>query len=63
MLKFFDFNLSSSYTSWDRALAIMGNTKYDMNKIITHKESINDWERVFKDLENGNGIKALFIPE
>ena len=57
------FNMSSSYTSWDRALAMMGSTRYDMNKLITHKESIENWERVFKDLQSGNGIKALFIAQ
>jgi len=57
------FNLSSSYTSWDRALAIMGNTRFEMERIITHRESIENWKRVFADLQSGNGIKALFIPQ
>jgi L-iditol 2-dehydrogenase len=55
------FNMSSSYTSWDRALSLIANTKLDIGKLITHKVSIGDWESVFKDLEAEKGIKALFV--
>lgn len=58
-----NFNFSSSYTAWDRALSLMANTKTDLNALITHKSSIDEWEKVFKDLEEEKGIKALFIPE
>ncbi len=57
------FNFSTNYTSWDRALAIASNTKMDLTKLITHKGSIEDWEKVFADLRSGKGIKALFIPD
>jgi L-iditol 2-dehydrogenase len=57
------FNFSSSYTAWDRALNLIANTKMDLNKLITHKTSIDNWQSVFKDLENEIGVKALFIPE
>jgi L-iditol 2-dehydrogenase len=57
------FNLSSSYTSWDRALTIMENTRFDLSKLITHRERIENWQQVFKDLQDGKGVKALFIPE
>jgi Threonine dehydrogenase and related Zn-dependent dehydrogenases len=55
------FNFSSSYSAWDCALSLMTNTKMDLNKIITHKTSIDNWEQVFKELEEEKGIKALFI--
>lgn len=54
------FNMSSSYTAWDRALSLISNTDKDLSKIITHITSINEWESVFKDLEEEKGIKALF---
>ncbi|MDD5017889.1 MAG: zinc-binding dehydrogenase [Eubacteriales bacterium] len=57
------FNMSSSYTSWDSALKLMANTKYDLTKLISHKEQIENWRDVFDDLINGRGIKAVFIPE
>lgn len=56
------FNFSSSYTAWDRALNLLTSAKLDLNRIITHKTSIDNWEQVFKDLEEEKGIKALFIP-
>ena len=57
------FNMSSSYTSWDRALSLIENTNYDLGKLITHTTTIDNWESVFNDLQNERGIKALFIPE
>ena len=57
------FNFSSSYTAWDRAMSLMVNTKMDISKIITHKTTIDNWEKVFKDLEEEKGVKALFMPE
>ena len=56
------FNMSSSYTSWDRALSLIANTNRDLDKVITHRTSINEWETVFNDLVAEKGIKALFIP-
>jgi len=57
------FNFSSNYTSWDRAIAIASNTKRDLTKLVTNKESIEDWEKAFADLRSGKGIKTLFIPD
>lgn len=57
------FNMSSSYTSWDRAIAIASNTKMDLSKLIVHRESIENWEKAFADLRSGNSIKTLFIPD
>lgn len=56
------FNMSSSYTSWDRALSLIVNTQADLSRLITHRTSIYEWERVFKELEEERGVKALFIP-
>jgi len=56
------FNLSSSYTAWDRALSMMANTKRDLAQIITHRSSIEDWKNVFDDLLAGRGVKAMFVP-
>jgi Threonine dehydrogenase and related Zn-dependent dehydrogenases len=57
------FNMSSSYTSWDRALSLMANTGKDLDRVITHRTSINEWETIFKDLEAEKGVKALFVPQ
>lgn len=57
------FNMSSSYTAWDKALSLLANTPYDLGQIITHRTAITEWEHVFQELEAERGIKALFIPE
>lgn len=57
------FNFSSSYTAWDRALSLLASTKKDMASLITHRTSIENWERVFTDLIEEKGLKALFMPE
>ncbi|HBP37881.1 MAG TPA: hypothetical protein DD640_03915 [Clostridiales bacterium] len=57
------FNMSSSYTSWDRALSLMANTPKTLSALITHRAALDDWELVFQDLTEEKGIKALFFPE
>jgi len=56
------FNLSSSVSSWERALLIMSSTPYDLSRAITHRANIRDWEQVFNDIAEGHAIKALFVP-
>jgi L-iditol 2-dehydrogenase len=64
MLKGIDlfFNMSSSYTSWNRALSLLEARGKDLLPLITHRSSLEDWEVVFEDLVREKGIKALFIP-
>ncbi len=57
------FNFSSSYTSWDKALRLMGSTRMDLRNAISHHETIDNWERVFRDIEEERAIKAMFIPK
>lgn len=56
------FNLSSSVSSWERALSIMASTPYDLSAVISHRANIEDWQTVFEDIAKGDAIKALFIP-
>lgn len=57
------FNFSSSYTSWDRAISVLANSKQNIDALITHRTGIDKWEEVFHDLEAERGVKAIFIPE
>ena len=59
----FHFNFSSSYTAWDKALRLMGLTTFDLRNAISHHETIDNWEQVFKDIEEERAIKAMFIPK
>lgn len=56
------FNLSTSYTSWDRALYLLSGKKINIDAIITHREPLENWEKVFEDIENKRGIKGLLFP-
>ena len=56
------FNLSTSYTSWERAIGMISQNKVNIEALITHKESLTNWEVAFKVAENKTAIKALLIP-
>lgn len=56
------FNLSTAYTSWDRAIGLIASGKIDVNKIITHKAPLGDWKALFDSVESGEAVKALLIP-
>jgi len=55
------YNISTKYESWDRALDILVKGIIPVNQLITHRENINNWENVFSELEQGKGIKGMFI--
>ncbi|MEW6355184.1 MAG: zinc-binding dehydrogenase [Planctomycetota bacterium] len=56
------FNLSTSYTSWDKAIGLIASGRINAASLITHKEPLTNWERVFADLENLRGLKGILIP-
>ena len=56
------FNISTSYTSWDRSISMIEKRKIDVESLITHREPLERWEEVFDALEAQKGIKALVIP-
>jgi L-iditol 2-dehydrogenase len=56
------FNLSTAYTSWDRAIGLIAAGKIDVSKIITHKAPLEDWRELFDTVERGEAVKALLIP-
>ena len=56
------FNLSTSYTSWDRAISMIAEGKINVDAIITHREPLTNWEQVFDDMEDLKGLKAVLIP-
>jgi L-iditol 2-dehydrogenase len=57
------FNISTSYSSWDRSISMIEKGKVDAEAIVTHREPLENWEEVFDALEAQEGLKALFIPE
>jgi len=56
------FNLSTSYTSWDKAIRLLSSGKIDTQALITHRGGIEKWEEFFMDMEKEKAIKAILFP-
>jgi L-iditol 2-dehydrogenase len=56
------FNMSTSYTSWDRAIHLVHTRQIDVRPLITHKGGLERWAEIFAALEKKEGLKGLFIP-
>ncbi|MGI6097488.1 MAG: zinc-dependent alcohol dehydrogenase [Dethiobacteria bacterium] len=57
-----DFSFSSSYQSWQRVVSMASRGLVDLKSLITHQAPLEEWESVFKDLQEGRGVKALLLP-
>jgi L-iditol 2-dehydrogenase len=56
------FNLSTSYTSWDRTIALIASGQVPAEKLITHKAPLEEWDSVFTACENLQALKGLLVP-
>lgn len=56
------FNLSTGFTSWERAIGLIASKRIDAARLITHVAPLKEWERVFDEVENMQAVKALLIP-
>jgi L-iditol 2-dehydrogenase len=56
------FNLSTSYTSWDRTVTLINKGLVPAQKLITHRLPLAQWEEAFAAVENLQALKALLIP-
>ena len=54
-------NMSTAYTSWDKAINYIYSGKIDVKPIITHTGALDRWQDFFKLLENQEGLKAVFV--
>ncbi len=55
-------SLSSEYSSWDRALALMASGKYDPS-VLAQFYSLDDWEKAFHDVEARAVVKGVITPK
>jgi len=55
-------SMSSEYSSWDRALAMMASGKYDPTPLTTIF-SLDDWRGAFHSVENRSSVKAVITPQ
>jgi L-iditol 2-dehydrogenase len=56
------FNLSTSYTSWDRSIHLISRGLVPAETVITHREPLDRWEQVFDAIEQLQALKGLMIP-
>ena len=56
------FNMSTFYTSWKKALSMLGSGKINARAIITHEFPLEQWEAAFEAVENLTALKAVLIP-
>ncbi len=55
-------SMSSEYSSWDRALALMASGAYDPTPL-TSIYSLDDWKQAFADVHNRSAVKAVITPK
>ncbi|MHB9131526.1 MAG: zinc-dependent alcohol dehydrogenase [Armatimonadota bacterium] len=56
------FNMSTSYSSWDRTINLITTGKIPAGEVISHQFPLSDWERAFEELEAQRTLKVLLIP-
>lgn len=56
------FNMSTFYTSWDRALSMLAAGKVNARALTTHAVPLARWEEAFAAVEDLTALKALLVP-
>lgn len=57
------FNLSTSYTSWDRTINLVASGALAIDQVISHKLPLSEWRHGFDEIEAQRALKVLLIPE
>ena len=57
------FNLSTSYTSWDRTIHLIAGGMIPAGELITHRLPLREWQHGFDEIEAQRALKVLLIPE
>ena len=58
----YDFCFSSSWTSWEKGLGLISKGLLPVEKLITHKLPLDQWEEAFRLLETRRAAKVILIP-
>ena len=57
------FNLSTSYTSWDRTIHLIASGRLPAGGIITRKLPLREWRNAFESMEAQKELKVILVPE
>lgn len=56
------FNMSTGFTCWDRAIAMMASGAINASLLISDVFSLTEWKEAFEKVETKQAVKALLIP-
>ncbi|MCX6622976.1 MAG: alcohol dehydrogenase catalytic domain-containing protein [Acidobacteria bacterium] len=57
------FNLSTSYTSWDRTINLVAAGMLPIDRVISHRMRLSEWETAIAEIDAQRALKILLIPE
>jgi L-iditol 2-dehydrogenase len=57
------FNLSTSYTSWDRTIHLIASGQLPAGGVITNRLPLSAWHDAFEGIEAQKELKVLLVPE
>jgi len=56
------FNMSTSPSSWERAINLIATGKIAAGEVISHCLPLADWEQAFAEIEAQRALKVLLVP-
>jgi len=56
------FCFSSSWSAWGTALSLLEAGRLDVESLITHRITLEQWQDAFVDIEKGRAIKVIIHP-
>jgi L-iditol 2-dehydrogenase len=56
------FCLSTSYTSWNRAIDLIDSGLLPAQEVITHRMPLSEWEKAFEEIEAQRALKVILYP-
>ncbi|HWQ56874.1 MAG TPA: alcohol dehydrogenase catalytic domain-containing protein [Bryobacteraceae bacterium] len=57
------FNLSTSYTSWDRTINLIAGGLIPAGEVISHRLPLSQWRTAFDEIEAQRALKVILIPD
>jgi L-iditol 2-dehydrogenase len=57
------FNLSTSYSSWDRTIHLIDSGQLPAGGVITRRVRLEEWKSAFEGIEAQKELKVLVIPQ
>jgi len=53
---------SHNWDIWEKCLLLMSQRKIDLNRLITHEFTIEEWDKAFKLIEEKKALKVILTP-